>query len=77
MSVLTSVCSELSVCKMKCVLIWSFMNECLFVCMYYVCVHASIESVCWYSNSYSEAIYQKHRLCVHNPCTLTSQGTTS
>ena len=46
MSVLSSVCRELSVCRMKCVLIWSFMNECLFVCMYYVCVHASIESVC-------------------------------
>ena len=46
MSVLSSVCRELSVCRMKCVLIWSFMNESLFVCMYYVCVHASIESVC-------------------------------
>ena len=46
MSVLSSVCSELSVCRMKCVLIWSFVNEYLFVCMYYVCVHASIALVC-------------------------------
>ena len=46
MSLLSSVCSKLSVCRMKCVLIWSFMNECLFVCLYCVCVHASIESVC-------------------------------
>ena len=51
MSVLTSVCSELSVCRMKCVLIWSFLNECLFVCMYYVCFDARNESVCYYSDS--------------------------
>ena len=48
MSVLTSVCSELSVCRMKCVLIWSFMNECLFVCVCIVCVFMLElhESVC-------------------------------
>ena len=78
MSVLTSVCSEL---RIKCVLIWSFMNECLFVCMHYVCFDARNESVCYYSNSTCTVvkpyIYQKHHLCVHNPCTLTSQGTTS
>ena len=56
MSVLTSVCSKL---RIKCVLIWSFMNECLFVCMYYVCVHASMSlcgnSICTVVKPYIKA----------------------
>ena len=47
MCVLTSVCSELSVCRMKCVLIWSFMNECLFICCACImCVFMLVLSLC-------------------------------
>ena len=53
MSVLTAVCSEL---RIKCVLIWSFMNEFLFVCMHYVCFDARNVSVCYNSNSTCTAV---------------------